>query len=75
MRVYPNPASTTATFELETVPPNAQVVLRDVLGREVQRQRVQDHYTTLNLAQAGVYMVELWSGGERLSAQRVLRSQ
>ena len=75
MRLFPNPSSGMVTLALEQVPQNALLVVRDALGRDVQQQRVTDHYTILSLTQAGVYMVELWSGGERLSAQRVLRSQ
>ncbi len=61
-RLYPNPASSTATLELDEVPPDAQLVLRDALGREMLRQRITGHYTTLQLGAlpAGCFGVELW---------------
>lgn len=70
--LYPNPATGSATLQLEQVPPDAQVLLRDALGREVQTQRVSGHYTTLTLERSGVYVVELWSGGQRVRAQRLV---
>lgn len=72
LRLYPNPASSNATLQLEQVPPDAQLVLRDALGREVQRMRVSDHYTTLPVGRSGVYVVELWGNGERVATQRLV---
>lgn len=70
--LYPNPSSGSATLQVDQLPPDAQLVLRDALGREVLRRRVSDHYTTLMLGQSGVYVVELWSQGRRLSTQRLV---
>ena len=70
--LYPNPSSGNVTLELEQVPGNALLVVRDALGRVVQRQRVTDHYTTLSLAQAGVHVVELHVATERVASVRVL---
>ncbi|MBL0128620.1 MAG: T9SS type A sorting domain-containing protein [Flavobacteriales bacterium] len=74
VRVYPNPNSGYVTLELEQVPNDAQLVVRDALGRVVQRQRVQDHYTTLELQHVGngIYHIELYRAGERLVAQRLV---
>ncbi|MCB9184291.1 MAG: T9SS type A sorting domain-containing protein [Flavobacteriales bacterium] len=72
VRVYPNPSIGSVTVQLETLPQDAQVVVRDALGREVQRQRLTDHYTTLSMTHSGVYMLEVWSAGERLSTQRLV---
>jgi hypothetical protein len=69
--LYPNPSGGSATLQLEQVPQDAQLVLRDALGREVLRRRVSDHYTTLTLERSGVYVVELWSNGQRMRAQRL----
>jgi len=68
--LYPNPSGGSATLQLEQVPQDAQLVLRDALGREVLRQRVSNHFTTLSVQRSGVYVVELWGNGERVSTQR-----
>lgn len=70
VRVYPNPANGSATLQLEQVPRDATLVLRDALGRVLLRQRVGGHYTTLSIEHSGVYLVELWSFGERVATQR-----
>jgi uncharacterized delta-60 repeat protein len=72
--LYPNPSSGSATLQLEHVPPDAQLVLRDALGREVLRRRVSDHYTSLqlNAFTDGLYAVELLSNGERMGTQRLV---
>lgn len=72
VRVYPNPSSGSATLQLDQVPRDAQVVLRDALGREVLRQRIRDHYTLLYMTQGGVYTLEVLSDGERVSTQRLV---
>ena len=73
-RVYPNPATSKATLELERSPRETRVVVRDALGREVLRQRVSDYYTTLDLAAlgSGVYHLELLASGKRMGAQRLV---
>jgi len=70
--LYPNPSSGNVTLRLEHVPRDAQLVLRDALSRVVLRQRLSDHYTTLALAQSGVYLLELWDGDRRIATQRVV---
>lgn len=73
IRVYPNPASTTATLELDVLSPHAQLVLRDALGREVLRQRVHAHTNVLNLQALpdGIYTLELREEHKRISVQRL----
>jgi uncharacterized delta-60 repeat protein len=72
--LYPNPATTYATVELEAMPRNGQLVLRDALGREVLRQRVAGYHNTVPLQGLGkgVYLLELWEEGERRVAQRLV---
>jgi len=72
--LYPNPSSGSATLQLEHVPQDAQLVLRDALGREVLCQRVSGHYTSLqlNAFTDGLYAVELLSNGERMGTQRLV---
>ncbi|MDX9752195.1 MAG: hypothetical protein RBT71_14035, partial [Flavobacteriales bacterium] len=81
MAVYPNPclrqagpASSHITVELEEMPIQGMLLLRDALGREVAQQRVMGYQNTVPLhgLGGGVYVLELWEGGERRAAQRVV---
>jgi hypothetical protein len=70
----PNPASGTATLQLQEVPAQARLLLRDALGRTVLQVPVQGTGTTLSLEglAAGVHVVELWSGARRLGQERLV---
>jgi len=72
--LYPNPASTHATMEVEVIPLNGQLVLRDAMGREVLRQRVAGYQNNVELKglAAGVYLLELLEDGVRKGAQRMV---
>jgi len=74
LKVNPNPASTQVTVELEELPANGELLLRDALGREVRRERVGGYHNTLGLhgLGSGVYLLELWSKGQRLGSERVV---
>jgi hypothetical protein len=74
IQIYPNPANTLATVELEQLPHNSQLVLRDAMGREVLRQRVAGYHNNVELQGlgAGVYLLELWEDGSRKAAQRLV---
>lgn len=73
-KLYPNPASTQLTVELEELPTNVEVFLRDALGREVLRQRVGSYQNTIGLhgLGSGVYVVELWSGAMQLATEKLI---
>jgi hypothetical protein len=74
LRLYPNPASTHVTVELERQPRNGTLLLRDALGREVLRQRVVSRVNTVPLhgLGGGVYLLEHWEAGERREAGRLV---
>ncbi|HMC96737.1 MAG TPA: T9SS type A sorting domain-containing protein [Flavobacteriales bacterium] len=74
MQVYPNPTSGSATLQLDALPRNATFVVRDALGREVQRRRITDHYTTLALPdkRSGVFTVEVWDESGRIATERLV---
>lgn len=74
MRVYPNPASTSLTLELEEVPRHAELVLKDALGRAVLSQRVSAHFTYIDLTRLSdeVFHLELIRHGERIATQRLV---
>lgn len=72
--LYPNPATTYATVQLEQLPRNGVLVLRDALGREVLRQRVAGYHNTVPLQGLGrgVYLLELWDAGQRLQSEQLV---
>lgn len=72
--LYPNPANSLATVELEQLPRNGQLVLRDAMGREVLWQRVAGYHNNVELQGlgAGVYLLEVWEDGGRKAAQRLV---
>lgn len=75
MRLYLNPASTQVTVELDALPPNAQLLLRDALGREVMRRRLTCNSTAVALHSLaeGAHTVEVQQGGKRLlPAERLM---
>ncbi|MEX1132452.1 MAG: T9SS type A sorting domain-containing protein [Flavobacteriales bacterium] len=73
-KLYPNPASTQVTVELEELPANGELLLRDALGREVLRQRVSAYHNNVGLQGlgGGVYLLELWAKGQRVGSERVV---
>jgi hypothetical protein len=73
-RLYPNPASSSTTLEVAALPNGAHVLLSDALGRELQRQQVLYHTTTLPLKHLsdGIYTIEVLSAGQRLAIQRLV---
>ena len=74
VRVYPNPANSAATLELETQPVHAHVLLRDALGREILRQHLPDRATTLELQTLpdGCYTLEVHAADRPLVRQRLI---
>lgn len=72
--LYPNPAATHTTMQLEQLPRNGWLVLRDPLGREVLRQRIGSHNNTIALRDlgAGVYLLELWEDAVRNASKRLV---
>jgi hypothetical protein len=73
-KLYPNPASTQLTVELEQLPEQGELLLRDALGREMLRERIAGQYPTLSVQQlpAGLYLLEVWSKGQRVGSERVV---
>lgn len=72
MSVYPVPSDGTITLRLERIPQGREIVLRDVLGRTFDRQRIWDLNTTLTIAHSGVWIIELWDEFTCISTQRVI---
>jgi len=72
--LYPNPASTQLTVQVEQLPAQSEWVLRDALGRVALRERVTSYQHTLGLQGlgSGVYLLELCSKGQRLASERVV---
>ena len=73
LSVYPNPSTGQATVALDALPLGAYLVVRDAMGRTVHTQRVTDHYTTLALEHAGLYLVELrGADGSLLKSEKLI---
>ncbi len=74
LRVYPNPAHSTATLELKTQPVHAHVLLRDALGRVTLRQALPDRTTTLELQTLpdGCYTLEVHAADRPVVHQRLI---
>jgi hypothetical protein len=73
---YPNPARTTTTLDLRSLPvgPGGQLILCDLLGRPVHTLVLPASETLLRLPNlhalpAGVYQVQAQRGGQRLSGR------
>jgi len=71
--VYPNPANNTVTFRSDSHPNligtflNSQLIITDVLGREIYHQPIiNPNQTTINVSQSnnGVYFYQLTNGTE-----------
>ena len=62
------------TLRLEALPANAELVLRDALGRTVLRQRIATHYTTVPVHELppGCYSAELLAHGQRTARHTVV---
>jgi hypothetical protein len=74
MLVYPNPGSCTVTVELEPLPSNALLIVRDALGRMVLEQGLNGHFSTLSVhdLSEGIYSLELLQRGDRVGMQRLV---
>ena len=74
MRVYPNPSSGVLQLSMDQLPPTAQLVVLDALGRTVLQRSVRSHYTTMDLSAQGpgVYLLCVLAENERLAAVRVV---
>jgi len=74
VRVYPNPSTGPFQLSMDQLPPTAQLVVLDALGRTVLQRSVRSHYTTMDLSAQGpgVYLLCVLAGNERLAAMRVV---
>jgi hypothetical protein len=59
---------------MDQLPPTAQLVVLDALGRTVLQRSVRSHYTTMDLSAqgSGVYLLCVLAENERLTAVRVV---
>ncbi|MCB9183089.1 MAG: T9SS type A sorting domain-containing protein [Flavobacteriales bacterium] len=72
--IYPNPATGSATVQLAHMPERGVLTVRDALGHLLLQERVSSYTTTLDLGDvcAGVYLVELMDGSEKLASERLI---
>lgn len=77
-KVYPNPSSGIVQLECSTRSSAISIEIRDLQGRRLNSINVQQsnvsgtHTFTLPEAR-GVYVLEIWSGGEKVGLTRVIR--
>ena len=57
----PNPATTTLTISISSFTANRQLIITDVLGREIERATITNNQSTINVANwnNGVYFYQL----------------
>ncbi len=57
----PNPATTTVTISISSFTANRQLIITDVLGREIERVTITNNQSTINVTQwnNGVYFYQL----------------
>ncbi|MBK9512702.1 MAG: T9SS type A sorting domain-containing protein [Flavobacteriales bacterium] len=72
LQLYPNPSTGPITVAIEQPPDHGDLLLRDALGRVVNRQRITAYHTSLTLDHTGVYSVELVRDGRTVETQRLI---
>lgn len=76
LKIYPNPNSGTFRVELPTQDWSGNVIVRDMLGKEIKRISVSDvQQTTISIPEvaSGVYMVEVSNTNEVYRARLVIK--
>ncbi len=74
IRLFPNPTSGMLRLELENLPPEGWLRLRDLRGFVVMEQKVKATKSEMDLSQfsSGLYLLELEANGRRLIEKVVL---
>lgn len=77
LAAYPNPASDYVTIEVNTENTlNSEIVLFNVLGKEVYKQELTDNHETLQINTAnwanGVYYYTLISNSQKITTQKLI---
>ena len=71
--IYPNPANSSSTLQLNTTVKNAEVVIYDMLGKEMLRKKLTGNSMEIERGSlmSGVYFVRVVSEG-RLWVEKVI---
>lgn len=71
-RIYPVPTQGMVVVQCEGINETVQLVVRDALGREFQRQLFVGPNTTIHLPFPGVWVLELWNEHACIGHRRVI---
>jgi hypothetical protein len=72
--IYPNPSTGQVTFEFDTYEPQREILITDLLGKQLDRFSATDtsmQYTFQNLG-TGIYMVHLMDKGIIIQTQKIV---
>jgi hypothetical protein len=74
MEIYPNPANNQVTLGLSQVMPGTMLLIKNMLGQQVQKLQVNNLQTPVTLSGLGpgVYFMELHESGQTLIKQLVI---
>jgi len=60
-RIYPNPNKGTFTLEFSLVQPESEIIISDVLGREIYKSRISDQKSSISIQSypKGIYFINV----------------
>lgn len=61
--IYPNPASDVLNIQLETATNKVDMVITDIVGKQVMSQSLQNNTVSVNTLPAGLYIIHLAADG------------
>jgi len=77
--VYPNPFSNVLTINFSSVAENSTAVLHDIAGKEIMNislsSGINDVSINTNALAAGVYRLDIISGGKTVAVRKVIRME
>ena len=76
IKIYPNPFNNHLTLELEENIEDAEVLLYDIVGKQIMRTKISGSKATLNTSglEKGIYLVKLVHGKEKFVVGKVVKN-
>ena len=74
--IAPNPFSNSTTFHFEKPIQNGQLILFDILGKQVRNQSFTGEKAIIdrNNLSSGIYLVKVFENGENLGTKKIIVS-
>ncbi len=74
LKIYPNPTNGLVVIEAGEVLDDAEIIVNDLLGKELLREKISSQKTSVNLSSQpeGIYFVTVKSGVSRIREKMVL---